>query len=469
MTISHQLARETLDLTFDHLPAAIVHEAKRRVLDTLACALGGYDSPPSRMLQRLIEALGGPAESTVYVSGLRTSCMNAALVNGAMVRFTEAMDMSIDGTHGTTRLGHPAEIIPSILAVAERQHSTGKDTIAAVVLGYQLLDRISLAAGGSRAIVSHGWKQEIRAAPIVPLVVGKLMGLTEQQLVNAVGISGSYPAGPLGLLDHGSEEGTMARNLRFPMIAHHAILATLMAERGFEGPSRLFEGHDGFNEVVFRGQIDAARLTQRSGDFTIVYAIMKAFPVNGRLQAQTEGLLRVLKEHPELTPERIARVKITVHPRVLAGMGNPATRRYPNNKETADTSAYYAAALAIVDREIRFSLDQFTPERLQDPRLRSVIDKIELVPADEWKHDHATTEVEVTSIDGTTYRCRVEYPKGHVLNPLTKSELEDKFRGAAAHLMSEGQIREVFSVIERVDELDDIGELTRTLVVRTAE
>jgi len=465
VTISEQLAREARELTFAHLPDIVVHESKRRVLDTLACAIGGFDSRPSVILQGLIQDLGGRAESTVYGSLYRTSCMNAALVNGVMVRFTEAMDRAIEGRDGRNQHGHPGEVIPGVIAVGEREHSSGKDVITGIVLGYQLLNRLSYAAGGARSIELEGMKHEIRANMIFPLVAGKLMGLTEQQLVNAVGISGCY-AGELSLLDHGLEEITMARNLRFPYATYQAILAALMAQRGFEGPSQVYEGHGGFNEVILHGKIDVARLVRRDDDFNILYTSTKAFPVNGRLQGQTEALVRLVTEH-RFVPEQVAGIKITTSPRVLEGMGNPSTHRYPQTKETADHSAYFVAALVVIDGGIRLGLDQFTPQRLQDPRVRSVIDKIELVAIPGWPIDeHAPSEVEVTMIDGTTYRCRVDYPKGHVLNPLSDADIEEKFVGMTGRLMSEAQMREVFRVVWNLDELDDIGELTTTLAVK---
>jgi 2-methylcitrate dehydratase len=462
LTVSQELARETDEWSYEQLPAEVVHEAKRRVIDMLACVIGGFDSPPSLAIQRLVRHLGGPMESTICGSGVRTSAMNAALANGVMLRFTEAMDRSIEGRDGVTSHGHPGEVIPCILAVGERQHSTGQEVIAAIVLGYQLMNRLSYAMGGTVAVSRFGWKHEIRAGVILPLVVGKLLGLTQEQMVSAVGISGSF-TGELGILDHGSEVVPMARDLRVPYAAYQAILAALMAQNGFEGPSRVFEGNHGFAEVMVSGNIDLARLTRRDDDFNIMYTTTKAYPVNGKLQGQTEALLRLVADH-EITPERVARVTITTSPRVLEHMGDPGTHRYPQTKETADQSAYYAAAVAIVDRSMRLSLDQFTPERLQDPELRRVIDKVELVAVPEWRHDKAPTEVEIATVDGATYRHRVEHPKGHVLNPMTDEELEEKFRGMSSRFMNDAQLRRVINKVRQLDRLNDIGELMKILV-----
>jgi 2-methylcitrate dehydratase len=171
----------------------------------------------------------------------------------------------------------------------------------------------------------------------------------------------------------------------------------------------------------------------------------------------------LVTEH-KIKPEAVAHVKITTTPRVLEHMGDPATHRYPQTKETADHSAYYTAALAIVDGAIHLNLDQFATERLRDPKLREVIDKIELVPIPEWADDAAPTTVEITMVENTTHECTVENPKGHVLNPVTDEELEEKFRGMASRFMDEAQMQTVFQTIYNLDKLDDIGELTRTLV-----
>jgi len=462
MTISEQLAREAQDLTYEQLPENVVHEAKRRVLDTLACAVAGYDSPPSLALRALVDELASPGEATVVGSGVRTSAMNAALTNGVMVRYTEAMDRSLEGFDGVIQHAHPGEVVPGVLAVGERQKSSGRESILAIVLGYQLLNRFSYAMGGAAAISSLGWNSEVRVGYIMPLVVGKLMGLSEQQMVNAVGITGSY-TGELHVSDHEAEQRTMARNLRFPHATYQSILGALMAKNGFEGPSRVFEGNAGFIEVMARGKIDPSRLTQRDSNFNILYTSTKLYPINGRLQGQVEALLKLVREH-DVQPEAIEHVKITTTPLVLEHMGNPASHRYPETKETADHSAYYTAALAIVDRGLHLNLDQFTTERLNDPRLRAVIDKIALIVAPERTTGHGPTDVEIAMANGEVYQMTVEYPKGHVLNPLTDEDIEDKFRGMASRFMDEHQMLTVFDRVRRLDELEDVGDLARALV-----
>src|SRR5262249_34717790 len=317
-TITQLLAREALALTFDELPAPLVHETKRPVMDIMACAVGGSDSPPSRAVRDLVADLGGPPEATIVGTGQRTSCMNAALVNGTMVRFTEAMDRGLSGPGGVQQ-SHPGEIIPVVLALAERQRSSGKDAISAIVLGYQLSNRVSDAMGGGYQTQEWGWKPEIRASLVVPLVAGRLLGLDEAQMVSAVGISASY-LGELGIMDHAKEGRTMARNMRHPYAGYQGILSALMAQKGMEGPARVIEGPDGFNEIICHGQMDLERLVRPDADHKIMYTQTKLFPVNGRLHGQVEGLIRLVTEH-DIRPDDVGRVRITTTARMVGHEG----------------------------------------------------------------------------------------------------------------------------------------------------
>ncbi|MBI2987666.1 MAG: MmgE/PrpD family protein [Deltaproteobacteria bacterium] len=124
-TIAEQLAAEAKGLTFRELPPEVVHEVKRLVLDTLGVGFGGYLSEPSQIIQSMIKEMSGPAESTVFGSGLKTSCLYATLANGAMVRYLDYMDRGFLTREASSSMGHPSESIPPILAVGERQHSTG--------------------------------------------------------------------------------------------------------------------------------------------------------------------------------------------------------------------------------------------------------------------------------------------------------------------------------------------------------
>ena len=223
----------------------MVHQTKRVLLDTLGCAIGGYDSEAREAIEAYIKESGHPGEATVFGSGLRTSCLNATLANGAMVRYLDYNDTAFILQGETYRTGyHPSEVIPPILALGERQHLAGKEVIAAIVAGYDLSLSFLEAVTGP-GMEKKGWNGDTRGAYIMPLIAGKILGLNETQMENAVGISGSCHA-VLGILDTPAEEYTMTKNIRFPTMSYGGIMAALLARKGFTGPTTIIEGHDGF-------------------------------------------------------------------------------------------------------------------------------------------------------------------------------------------------------------------------------
>ncbi len=275
MSVARELAKYAVGFTFQELPPDVLHQTKRLVLDTLGCAIGGYSSEASRIIQELVKELDGPEEATVIGSGLKTSCLSATLANGAMVRYLDYNDTAFIIQGETYRTGyHPSEVIPPILALGERQHLSGKDVVTAIVIGYDL--SLSFLEGVvGPGMEKKGWNGDTRGAYIMPLVAGKLLGLNEEQIESAVGIAGSCHA-VLGILDTPAEEYTMTKNIRFPTMAYGGILAAMLAQKGFTGPASVIEGHDGFVEAIVKGDYDLSKLTNIKGKFAIRDACIRA-------------------------------------------------------------------------------------------------------------------------------------------------------------------------------------------------
>src|SRR5215471_15953791 len=143
-TIAEELAAQVKELTFSELPSEVVRQAKRSLLDTLGVGFGGYLSEPSRIMQSLAKEMSGSTESTVFASGLKTSCLYAALANGVMVRYLDYTDRCFltKEARKSSHTGHNGESIPPVLAVGERQHSSGQEIITAIVLAYEYLNKI---------------------------------------------------------------------------------------------------------------------------------------------------------------------------------------------------------------------------------------------------------------------------------------------------------------------------------------
>ena len=468
-TVAEQLAAEAKELTFRDLPPEVIHQVKRLVLDTVGVAFGGYQSDSSQIIQSLIKEIKEPTESTVFGSGLKTSCLYATLANGVMVRYLEFMDRNrlpedflskaVSSIHG-----HHSESIPPVLAVGERQRSTGQEIITAIVVAYELATKFSDSINSVEGIGNlpkMGWKQEIKTPYVMALVVGRLLGLSEEQMAHALAVAGCFSA-ELGILEVGDEEVTMARNLMFPYGAYHGILGALLAQKGFEGPLRVFEGHHGFAEVVLRGNIDLEKLTQRRKDWSILHTWIKSFAADCCMHSHLAATISLVKEH-DIRPENVSKVKITTPPRTYQRVANPAARRHAETWYTAAHSSYYTTALAILDRTL--GADQLSDEKFHDPRVQELADKVFIEPDPKLEELALPDIVEITTRNGDHYSDQVDYPKGHPVNPMTDTDIEEKFRSMAGKFMRDEQMAKVITTISNLDKLDDVGELVKLLVI----
>ncbi|MFC1870469.1 MmgE/PrpD family protein [Chloroflexota bacterium] len=447
--VAHQFARYALGLNYKSLPPDVVHQAKRSLLDALGCAIGAYVAPGRPMCETVVKELGGTEEATVFGSGLRTSAKNATLVNSFLVRFLDYNDCG-GGCHNS-------DSISGILAVAEREKAGGKAFLTSVVISYELGARVTESAAGS-ASSAQGWVPDIRAGLNMPPALGKMMKMSEDQIANAIGICASHSL-PLGILDTNKEENTMSKDLRFGFVACDAILACMLAKKGFTGPLRIVEGEGGFRQVVLQGNLDLESVVDFSG-WRILDTRHKILCANRTTHGHVCATLALVKEH-DLKPEDIAAVRIKAGPRE-ARHTTTLSKKYPRNAESADHSAFYANATVIKERA--FGPESIEPEKFTDPVILDLIEKITVEPDPsmaEWSYQGIS---EITTKDGRKYTKRVDTPHGFADDPLTDGELEEKFRGMAAKYMPEEQIKKIFDTVWNAENLDDMGKLMPLMV-----
>jgi 2-methylcitrate dehydratase len=461
MGVARELAREARDFSFADIPPDVVQQTKRLTLDTLGCAIGGYGSDASRILQSYVRDSGHGGEATVFGSGIRTSCLNAALVNGAMVRYLDYNDTAFILQGETYRTGyHPSEVIPPILALCERQHASGKDVITAINLGYDLSLAFLEGVRGA-AMEKRGWNGDTRGAYIMPIVAGKILGLSEEQSESAVGICGSCHA-VFGILDTPAEEYTMTKNIRFPTMSYAGLMAAMLAQKGFTGPASMIEGHDGFVDAIMRREYELEDLLKYKGKFAIRETCIKSIIADFSSHGHLTATLRLAKEH-DIQPEDVQEIRITTSQRCAEHTGDPV-KKYPRNKESADHSSYYLTAIAIMDRQIGPA--QFTQEKYRDPRVRELIDKVILQGDPDLDKARPAGISEITTKSGETYRLRVDHPRGHARNPMTDPEVIDKFRDMASVYMDDSHMDRLVETVFSLDKLDNMAKLIELMVFK---
>lgn len=445
-TIARQVARYACALNYSLLPENVVHQAKRCVLDALGCAIGAYEAPGRIICEATAKEIGGPEEATVFCSGLRTSALNASLVNSFLVRFLDYGDLGGGG--------HNSDALSSILAISEREKASGKDFLTSLVISYELGARFEDAMTSS--LEDKGWTCDIRAGLNQPPALGKLMGLSEDQIANAIGICLSHTL-PLGILDSNRDENVMAKNLRFGWAAHDAILACMLAKKGFTGPLRIVESEVGVRNVIAGGEMDLERLTDFSG-WRILDVRFKTMAANGTTHGHVHATLSIVKEQ-NLKPDDIAQVKIKCSARTFRHTTTPA-KKYPRNAESADHSAFYANALVIKERAFRAA--SIKPEKFTDPVVLDLIEKITVEADPSFSGYQGASEI--LTKDGRRFQKRMDVVHGFGNDPLTDKELESKFSEMACSYMEAEQIKKIFDTCWSIEKLEDLGKLTKLMV-----
>lgn len=243
-------------LDYDDVPKDVIEEAKLHILDTLGVALSTCDMDFAQIMLEVAKSLGGPPESSTIGSGYRLSAANAALVNGTM-----AHGLDYDDTHKGAVLHMSTFVVSTAIAMAESKGKSGKSTIVSAIAGYEVGARLGMAASGK--FISRGWHPTgVLGAFASAAVAGKILGLTGDQIATATGIAGSQSSG----LAQWSDEGSWTKRMHPGWAAHSGIIAALLAQKGFDGPHKIFEGNLGlYNSYIGKGEYDLEELSRGLG------------------------------------------------------------------------------------------------------------------------------------------------------------------------------------------------------------
>ncbi len=448
-SVAYQFARYTVGLNYDLLPQSVIRQAKRSLLDTLGCAIGAFEAPGRPICESVAREIGGPEEATVFCSGFRTNALNATLVNSFLVRFLDGNDIGGGG--------HNSDSIPAILAVCEREKAGGKALLTSLVISYELGTRVIESAGGKSKTEEHGFTPDIRGGLSMPPALGKIMALDEDQLANAIGICASGGLS-LNIVDADKQENFMKKNLRFGWVAHDAILCCLLARKGFTGPVNVIEGDSGWQESMFKGDMDLERLVDFSG-WRILDTRHKLLCANGSSHGHLLATLAVVKEN-HIKPEEVASVLIKASPKE-AHHTTTFTKKYPRTAENADHSAFYMNAYII--KEGRLDLESINPDNFVDP---VILDLIEKITVEELAGPYISYEgyCRIITKDGRMFEKHIPCAHGFGNDPLTDKELEQKFSELTEKYINKKQIKKIIDTVWNVEKLERVSDLMKLTV-----
>jgi 2-methylcitrate dehydratase len=453
-TITARLSRWATDLRYEDLSDDAIREAKRYMLDSFGCALGGYQQHDVMLALQVMDEIGAAGPATVIGTGRRMDAVSASLLNALMVRVMDYNDI-----YWKQDPSHPTDIIPAALACGERAGKSGRDLIVGIVLGHEFEMRLCEAA--FPGIRERGWHHATLTAFVSPMVAAKMLDLDWEQMQHAIGISGSRMA-TLGAVTAGKL--TMMKNTVDPMATQSGVLAALLAERGYSGPEHVIDGKEGLVQCM-GPEWKLELLEEGLGHgFRITQCGMKAFPTEALTHAPISCTLDLIKEH-DLAPDQVEKVHIRSLARAADILADPS-KYDPRTKETADHSLPYVIAAAVADRQV--TPLQFTDEKIMDPNIRAQLNKVEVVADPEIEALFPELQrviVTIHTVDGRELTKQIDYPKGDPRNPLTDGEIEEKFDALAEPIMDSGQRQRIKDATWGLDELASITDLMGLLGV----
>lgn len=435
-----RLADYALAARFADLTPAVVHETRRRLVDSVACAFGAWHDPLCRAARAVAGRQDGPLSASVWGCGWRTSVESAAFANGTQVRMLDLSDM-----YRVKSGGHPSDVIAAVLAVADMLRADGPAAIEAIVVAYEVYCTFC----ESIDVTAQGWDQPTFAVLGAAVGAAKVMGLNRDRMGDAIALA---LAPNLALAqtrtgDLSNWKGAAAANA-----ARNGVFAALLARAGVTGPSAIFEGAGGFWDAV-------GRFDWRIGDGEprIARTNLKRYPVCYHGQAAIDAALAL---RPQLRLDQIERIRIGTYAQAVHYMGKESSRWAPRTRETADHSLPYVVAVALRDGGI--DMNSFDEGRLFDPgigRLMAATVVEEDADLSARYPVSASCRIDVRMRDGAAVAHEVRSPAGHSDHPLSDAELEAKFLSLARGFCSTDSARAVLDALWRFDDARDVREL----------
>ena len=452
-TLAHRLAEYACALRFEDLSKDVVHEVKRRVIDSLGCALGAWNEEPCVIARKVASDFSARQGSTIIGTNHKAPPDWAAFANGCCIRYFDYND-----TYLSKEPAHPSDNISAALAVAESVGASGRELITAIALAYEVQCRFCDAA----SIRARGWDHVTYGAFSTALASAKLMKLDPKNTRHAVNIAGVAGAAMrqarVGELSHW-------KGVAFATAARHGVFSALLARAGMTGPGPIFEGQMGFEKqlgvslgnVGEKFAVPFAKNDQGPASM-ILRTSMKFWPAEYHSQSAIEAALFLRQQIGK--GGEVKSMTIESHDASVDIIGSEPEKWKPETRETADHSLPYITAVALIDGEV--TEKQFQPERFKDPKIWKFLENVKVERNAELSAmypDAVANIVHVELADGRRLTKRVDYPMGHAKNPLKDTEVERKFFALVKPELGETRAKKIVDLVWKLDEATNVDEL----------
>lgn len=429
-------------LSVETIAPEVLHEAKRRLLDSFACAIGAWRTPVAPALVRLGESALPAAGQGAQVFGRAAYGLLewTAFCNGGFVRALDFND-----TYLAKEPAHPSDNIAPLLALAQAYALDGRALARGIALAYEVQCRLCDANSLRRLGIDH----VVYGLFSTTAAAGAMLGLDAETLTHALGIAG---VGHTAIRQ--TREGEMAnwKAAAFANAARNGLFAIRAAQAGMTGPNPIFEGRKGL-EACFTGHFDLELPADGDGPRMILATYIKPFPVEYHAQSAVEAAIELHVRGIRLAD--VASISIRTHKAAYEIIGSTPEKWNPMSKETADHSLPYCVAVALRDGTV--DERSFYRATYRDPELLAVLRNIEVVEDTGFSEAYGDTfsnHLHVVLTNGEVVEAQGDYPLGHPKNAMTDAQVEAKFRALAADLLDEAEQTRFIEACWQLDDLE---------------
>ena len=444
VSISHRLATHAATTAYEAMPAAVLDTAKLFMLDTLAVAWAGSDAPGCPAAHAMTVDEGGRADSTAWAYGGKLSAASAAFINGMT---SSALDYDSLGRDAPVHVN--IAVLPAALAMAEREHASGKDFLAALVLGSDIVCRLGAAAKhpprGFHYTAAFGIFGAAAAA-------ARLMRLDAVTTRHALGLAFIQAGGT----QQANIEPSLAKRLLSAFAARSGVYAALLAQRGITAPAHAIEGEFGLYKLYQDGSPE--RLLDALGSrFDSAALSIKQYPSCGCNHTTIAGMLDLVRKH-DLQPDDVETIDITVSPYMGRIVGMPYDPS-GDAQVAAQFSIRYSAACVLVRR--RLGLAEIQEPAARDPEINRHVGKVTLKIDSTLTSSRGPVVIRLRSKKHGELSCKVEHVPGSIEAPLTQVQIDEKFDacfGLGVRPLNSGQIAQLKARVRGLEQVPDMAK-----------
>jgi aconitate decarboxylase len=447
------LAEYISGLSYTHIPEAVIAHVKLCLIDALGCALFGSTLPWGKIITSFAKEMGKGKGALIWGDGAEVPCTSAPLANGTLIHSFE-----LDDLHRVGVIHPGAEAIPAADALVRKAgKADGKRFLTAVVAGYEVGCRVGMTGGASQ--LRRGFHPSATSGTFAAgAAAAKMLQLDPVKTLHTLGIAGTQAAGLMA-----AQHASMVKRMHPGRSAQAGVYGALLANKGFTGIEDILEASYGGFCSTFCDNPKLSHLTQDLGErFEALNVGCKPYPCCGSNHTSIDALKKILRDHPEVRAENVAKIRIRTTRATKLHVGWPYE---PKSMTTAQMNLPFCVAVLLHDRD--FFVDQVTERSIRSDAVLQTTKKIEVIEdpefealGDEGRHG---VNLEVELQDGKNYSEKVLHAKGSDKHPMTREEVLQKFRLLASRVLSRNRVERLEDTLLNLDKLSNARKIGRLL------